>query len=137
MYGRTSKSALFVNLGMLELSFRFQILDIDLCNNQMRFRKSSNFIFNSPYVYLKLADKSNYLIFGTVKYSANHFHSKVLKCKYVLKQNPLFTQFCSKFIYNFVYTFKLIFCLLIVHIRLFYRQISELRFYGCCHPCFM
>ena len=59
--------------------------------------------------------------------------------KYVLLLYAIFTQFCNKFMCNFIQTSKLIFCLLssdtLAIVRLFYLLIFVLRFYGCCHPC--
>ena len=62
-----------------------------------------------------------------------------LEFRYVLKQNPVSTQFCNKFEYDFIFTLKLIFCILSfyytsVNARLSYRPISEVCFYGCCIP---
>ena len=61
-----------------------------------------------------------------------HLYNQVLKCQYVLKQYSLFKKFC-KFTYNFIFCIfssntlqELMFVCLIV---------SEIRFYGCCHPC--
>ena len=52
-------------------------------------------------------------------------------------QCPVFKKFCNKFIK----TYALTFCLIssdIVQVLLFVcPTVSGLRFYGCCHPCFL
>ena len=63
-----------------------------------------------------------------------------MRTKYVLEQYPVFRQFCNKFTYNFVLTYTLIFYLFSsdnLQVLMFVcLTVSELHFYGCCHPCY-
>ena len=64
---------------------------------------------------------------------AKHLDNKVLKCKYVLKQYPIFMKF-----YNFKFSLDLYFFVYFTYsvLTLVCPTVSELRFYGCCHPCY-
>ena len=62
------------------------------------------------------------------------------KCQYVLKQYSVLKKFCNKFTYNFVKACIFIFCIFgfdtLQEVMFVWPIVSELRFYGCCHPCF-